>query len=358
MTPEVSTPEALTPDVLTPQTAPPLPDPDLPAVLQVPARRAGLRAVDFLALELPFLSRTRVRQKIQTGESLLNGRRYATSARVQEGDRISVLWRGKPARTLPRALTVLYEDEHLVAFDKPAGVASHPVGRIQTGTVIQLARMRHADEIHADLCRGGSEFYPCLVHRLDAQTSGVILVAKRRTALRALQALAAAGGMEKRYVAVVEGILEAASGRIDLPIGRDETSAIRLRMSARPDGKPAVTDYRVSRRLSRHTVVCAFPRTGRQHQVRVHLAAIGHPVCGDLLYEDEARFLQVLEGVVAPARHLLHAESLTFMHPVTRRTVEVVSPIPSDFAEAMASLEAGAVIPAASPSLRASAARG
>ena len=314
-------------------------------LLLVPSGRAGMRAVDYLALELPFLSRTRVRQKIQMGESFLNGRRYATSARLREGDRIRVLWRGKPARTLPRALPILYEDEHLAAFDKPAGVASHPVGRIQTGTVIQLARMRYADQIQADLRRGSSEFYPCLVHRLDARTSGVILVAKTRTALLALQAMAAGGEMNKRYVAVVEGVLELDAGRIDLAIGRDQGSAIRLRMTPRADGKPAVTEYRVSRRLPRCTVVLAFPRTGRQHQVRVHFAAIGHPVWGDLLYKDEALFLRALAenqerdgGEGLPSRHLLHAESLTFTHPVTGRTVEVVSPVPRDFEEVLASL--------------------
>ncbi len=301
--------------------------------------RAGMRAEDYLALELPYLSRTRVRQKIQMGESFLNGRRYATSARLREGDRISIRWRGKPARTLPRALPVLYEDEHLVAFDKPAGVASHPVGRIQTDTVIQLARLRYAAETRADLRQGRSEFYPSLVHRLDARTSGVILVAKTRTALLALHAMAASGGMDKRYVAVVEGILERDAGRIDLAIGRDETSAVGLRMRPRADGKPAVTDYRVSRRLPRCTVVRAFPRTGRQHQVRVHLAAIGHPVWGDLLYKDEALFLQAQEGCEGlPPRHLLHAESLTFTNPITGRVVEVVSPLPADFAEALGRL--------------------
>jgi len=320
------------------------PDPAAPSLLLVPPGGAGMRAEDYLALELPFLSRTRVRQKIQMGESFLNGRRYATSARLREGDLISILWRGTPAPTPPRDLPILYEDEHLAAFDKPAGMTSHPVGRIQTGTVIQLARLRYADEIQADLRRGRSEFYPCLVHRLDARTSGVILVAKTRTALLALQAMAAGGGLEKRYVAVVEGWLERDAGRIDLALGLDEGSAVRLRMRPRADGKPAVTEYRVSRRLTRCTVVQAFPRTGRQHQVRVHFAAIGHPVWGDLLYKDEALFLRALAGDREPnggeglPPHLLHAESLAFTHPISGRSVEVVSPVPRDFAEMLASL--------------------
>jgi RluA family pseudouridine synthase len=313
----------------------------------VPEAWTGLRADHFLSWALPFLSRTRIRQKIQMGESLLNGRRYATSARVRAGDEITVSWRNAPGEEAAPALPILYEDEHLLAIDKPAGIASHPMGRIQSGTVIQFARQRHTREIQESLARGDGSLYPCLVNRLDRFSSGIVLVAKTRGALVAAHALAARGGIAKSYVALVEGTLEVEAGRttarIALSISRDESSGIRVKMKAGKEGLPSMTEYRVLRRFPSHTLVRAFPLTGRQHQVRVHFAAIGHPVWGDLLYKDEALFRRyLLNGgkldATLPPRHLLHAEGVQFAHPVTGAQVEIIAPLPADFLEILGSL--------------------
>jgi 23S rRNA pseudouridine1911/1915/1917 synthase len=347
---------------------PPL-DKENPALFPVTRERAGLRADDFLALALPRLSRTRIRQKIQTGESLLNGGRYATSARLREGDVITVYWRGadgagnasKPARSdAPLAagepqsapFIVLFEDEHIIAVDKPAGAAVHPVGPIQSGTLIQFVRHKLRSLTEEALCQGNRDIYPNLVHRLDMFTSGIVLIAKNREVLRAMHVLAASGGIAKRYTAVVEGLLDSGSGRIELPIGRDVKSAVKLKMAVVPDGLPCLTEYTVERRMEAHTMLRASPRTGRQHQIRVHLAAVGHPVWGDLLYKDEGLFLEYTRRAhgsdgaskearapALPPRHLLHADAVSFSHPVTGEKVEIHSPLPDDFMRIVSTLE-------------------
>ena len=322
-----------------------------PERLLVAREHAGLRADVYLALCLPFLARTRIRQKIQTGESLLNGRRYATSARLREGDEITIEWRGPVDGTPAPRLDILFEDEWILAVDKPAGIASHPMGRIQSRTAIQFVRERDAAEIAAHLARGDAGFYPRLVNRLDVFTSGVVLVARTQEALHAMQRLVVDRRLDKSYMALVEGIIGEQKGRIELAIGRDETSAVALKMAARADGLPSLTTYRVIRRLPRHTLVRAFPLTGRQHQIRVHFAAIGHPVWGDLLYKDERLFLRYLDFVKGdgtlggipdadlPVRHLLHAEEVSFVHPATEAAVRISSPLPADFEEILQRLE-------------------
>jgi RluA family pseudouridine synthase len=312
-------------------------------VLRVSKEHEGLRADAYLALHLPFLSRTRVKQKIQTGESLLNGRRYASSARLSEGDEIAVSWRKIPEIRPAPDLAVLYEDDDLIAVDKPAGVAAHPSGRIQAGTAIQFIRFRLAGETARRLQAGDASFYPNLVNRLDRYTSGIILAAKHRNALVAMHALAARGMIAKTYIVVVEGTIERDAGRIELSIGQDSGGAIGVKMRVRPDGVACVTEYRVSRRFGGHTLLAAFPLTGRQHQVRLHFASIGHPVWGDLIYKDERLFMKYLANGckiddTLPPRHLLHAERASFIHPMNGRKIEIVSGLPRDFLEIMETL--------------------
>jgi len=316
----------------------------VPAAAGVPPLRlsagpahAGLRAEAFLALELPFLSRSRIRQKIQTGESLLNGRRFATSARIREGDEILVAWRSAPDRRPAPALPVLSEDDFLIAVDKPAGVASHPGGGRQSGTVVQFLCQRFEADVRSSLQAGG-DFFPRLVNRLDFFTSGIIVAAKTGSALRALHALSASHRVEKVYAALVEGVVERDEGTINLPLGPDPDSTTAVKMAVRPDGAPCVTEYRVERRLAGCTLLSIRPLTGRQHQIRAHCAAIGHPVWGDLLYKDERLFLRWRANGGAldyslPPRHCLHAGHCSFDHPVTGRRVSIHSPIPADFAE-------------------------
>ena len=279
--------------------------PSVPMILRVAAAQAGLRADVFVSRELPAVSRTRIRQKIQMGESLLNGHRYSTSTHLRAGDEISLPLRRLPEGGTAPQFLILFEDGQLLAVNKPAGVASHPMGKRQSGTVVQFARIRYAAMIRESLARGDMGFYPSLVNRLDVFTS--------------------------EYIALVEGRVENDEGVVDLPIGPDAASRVRLKKACRADGKESVTRYAVVERLPGHTLLRITPLTGRQHQIRVHLAAIGHPVLGDLLYKDESLFLAALEpGAAPPLRHWLHARRASFLHPVTGAPVVIEAPIPPD----------------------------
>lgn len=308
--------------------------------LIVQAGHAGLRADVYVAMQFPFLSRTRVKQKIMQGESLLNGRRYATSARLRPGDRLRMFWRndGQPGggEAAPAALDVLYEDEQLIAVNKPAGVPVHPTGRKQAQTLIQRIRSREWEGIARSLAGGDTAYYPGLVNRLDLFTSGVVLVAKDRLTLAAMHRLIGAGGVHKRYLAVVVGAVPQEQGRIEAPIGPDPDSPIGIKQAVREDGLPALSDYRVLERLAGHTLLEAFPRTGRQHQLRVHLASLGHPVWGDLIYGDPTLFLRYYANGCRltedlPPRQALHAAELHFRHPVLGGELAILAPAPADF---------------------------
>jgi 23S rRNA pseudouridine1911/1915/1917 synthase len=313
----------------------------------VPPERAGLRADVFFAIAFPFLSRTRIRQKIQQGEALLNGRRFATSARLREGDEITVAWRGPvpcgDAAAGPDP-AILHEDAWYVVVDKPAGQASHPSGATRAGTVIQQVREYLLVDTAEKMAGGDRDAWPVLANRLDRFTSGIVLVAKTVPALVSIQELRGRGLVRRSYRAVVAGRVTDDTGVIDAPITPVRSGVVGIRMAVSSDGSPSRTVYRVLGRGTGHTVLEVFPETGRQHQVRVHLASIGHPVIGDLLYPDEAPFLRWwangcrLDGTL-PARHLLHARTLSFPHPFTGGEVAIESPIPPDFTGMLAALE-------------------
>lgn len=295
----------------------------------------GMRADAYLALHVEFFSRTRLKQKIQEGQTLLNGHSHNASRRVRVGDVFKVVWRKVDDRLPPPDPVILYEDDYILAADKPAGMAVHPTGRKQSGTLIQGVHAYCREQILASLEDERTDFYPRLINRLDLFTSGIVLVAKRKDVFVRFQEQQVMNGFAKRYLVITEGRLAQDEGEIDAPIGRDEASVIFIKMTVREDGLPSRTRYRVRERLREHTVLEAWPITGRQHQLRVHFCHIGHPVWGDLIYKDEALFLRYydqefrLEGL--PPRHALHAEYLAFQHACTGELVEITSPVPGDF---------------------------
>ena len=312
-----------------------------PVLLRVEAIHAGLRAEAYLALKFPSLSRSRLKQKIMTGEVRVNGNRLATSTRLKAGDLLAARWREEPGP--PVQLEVLYEDGSLLAVNKPAGLPIHPAGGRLRGTLIQSVRQAFRPQIQRSLEAGDPGFYPSLVHRLDLFTSGVVLIAKDRPTLVAMHRLLAGGGLSKRYLALVCGEVSRPSGRIEEPIGPDEGSRVRLKRCIRPDGLPAVTEYEVLERLAGHTLLAVYPLTGRQHQIRVHLASLGHPLWGDLIYQDEALFLRYAAAgcrldPTLPPRQGLHAERVRFLHPASGRELELTAPLPEDLARVIAEL--------------------
>ena len=237
-------------------------------------------------------------------------------------------------RSDPGGLDILFEDEDSLAVDKPADMPVHPSGRHLTGTLIQRVHALYYGEEDAVARRPIR-----LCHRLDRETSGVVLLGKGERAHRLIQQQFEGRGVEKEYLALVHGAPSDDGGTIDLALGPARASRVRLKMAVQVDGLPSRTDWRVVERRGRVSLVSCLPRTGRQHQIRVHLAAIGHPIVGDKLYgPDEAVFERSAQGTLTDAdhaalglpRHALHSHRLVWSSPQDGSPREVESPLPAD----------------------------
>lgn len=283
----------------------------------------------YLAAHFPGFSRSVLQRWIAEGLVEVDGRPAEASQKVVEGQHIRVAVPPPAPKDLvpePRPLDVLYEDADLVVLNKPPGEVVHPAPGHSTGTLVQ-ALLAHC----ADLTGVGGRLRSGIVHRLDKDTSGVLLVAKNDRAFRALQEQFKTREVRKVYLALVHGHPRAPAGRVEAPIGRDPRS--RQRMAVVPGGRPAVTRYRVLRTVGAYTLVLAQPVTGRTHQVRVHLAFLGHPVAGDPLYGPRR--------VSFPfPRQFLHAWRLGFRHPSTGEWLEVRAPLPADLKAVLQALAA------------------
>ena len=284
---------------------------------------AGNRLDQALHGRFPEFSRARLQDWIKRGRVLVNGAAARASRTLRAGDRIDVEPAElPPLRAAPEAipLRVLYEDEHIVAIDKPAGMVVHAGAGAHAGTLVNalLGRFQSLSAL-------GGELRPGIVHRLDRFTSGVILVAKNDAAHRALAALFAGRQVEKTYLALVHGNVAADRGRIEKTIARDPRH--RTRMTARLGrGRAAWTEYQVLARYPGFTLLEVRIGTGRTHQIRVHLSSIGHPVAGDRLYGAPAK-----NDIHPPGgRFFLHAHRIRFEHPFTGQPVEIGSPLPED----------------------------
>jgi 23S rRNA pseudouridine1911/1915/1917 synthase len=293
--------------------------------LDVPPEAGGERLDAFLAG--PLGSRSQAARLIEAGLVRVDGEPARKGVRVRGGERIAVLEPDRGAGALaPDApvarFGVAFEDEHLIVVDKPAGVVVHPARGHREGTLAQALAGRVA---------GGEEDWRAgIVHRLDRDTSGLLVVAKSEDVHRALKAALAAREMTREYLALVEGRPPARSGTIEAPIGRDRR--VRTRMSTDTDApKPAITHFEIERALAQSTLLRVRLQTGRTHQIRVHLQAIGHPVCGDPDYGTA--------GIYGLRRQFLHATRLAFGHPVTGEPVDVTSPLPDDLAAALAAAQ-------------------
>jgi len=284
---------------------------------------AGKRLDQALHERFPEFSRSRLQDWIKRGRVLVNGAAARSSRVLRAGDRIEVdPAELPPLRAEPEAipLRVLYEDQDFVAIDKPAGMVVHAGAGAHTGTLVNALLGRFES-----LSALGGELRPGIVHRLDRFTSGVILVAKNDAAHRALAALFAGRQVEKTYLALVHGDVQADHGRIEKPIARDPRH--RTRMTARLGrGRSAWSEYRVVRRYGGFTFVEVRIGTGRTHQIRAHFSSIGHPVAGDRLYGAPA----TNETHPPRGRFFLHAHRIRFHHPFTGQPVEIESPLPEE----------------------------
>ena len=283
---------------------------------------AGQRLDQFLRGELPEHSRAFLQKLIEQGHIVVNGGAAKASYKVRDGDKIRVeIPPLRPLATQPEeiALNVLFEDDDLIVVNKPAGLVVHPAAGNYEHTLVN-ALLHHCRGALAGI--GGVE-RPGIVHRLDKGTSGCIVVAKTDFAHKALVAQFKSREVKKTYRAVCWGKFARPSGRIETVIGRSERDRKKMSASA-SRGRPAVTDYHVLKQFADFALVDVQIHTGRTHQIRVHMAHIGHPVVGDVTY-GRARSTNI-----SIARPLLHAYKLGFTHPRLQEFVEFTAPVPDD----------------------------
>jgi 23S rRNA pseudouridine1911/1915/1917 synthase len=289
-----------------------------------------------LAAALPQYSRSQLKTWIESGAAAAEGRTLRPRDRVAGGERIQVqvqLARRTRAEPEQLPLRVVHRDRALIVIDKPAGLVVHP-GAGNPRHTLQNALLG-LDPKLALVPRAG------LVHRLDKDTSGLLVVARTPEAHAALVGALAARRVSRQYLAVSTGVMTG-GGTVDEPIGRHRVQ--RTRMAVRRDGRPAVTHYRVLKRFRGHTLVRAELESGRTHQIRVHLAHIGFPIVGDPLYGGRRRIPAGCTPELAAAlgafnRQALHAERLALDHPVTGRRMEWQAPVPEDLRGLLATLE-------------------
>ncbi|MBI3995710.1 MAG: RluA family pseudouridine synthase [Nitrospirae bacterium] len=285
----------------------------------------------YLVRQQAHSSRTVLQRLIKKGEVRVNNRMVKPNYKIRPGDRVVCrIPTPTPLDLVPEPipLDVLYEDPALIVLNKPAGLVMHPAPGHYTGTLVH-ALLAHCK----DLSGIGGRERPGLVHRLDKDTSGVIVVAKTDSAHRSLSQQFKAHTIVRQYQALVAGRLRKGSGTIDLAIGRDRWERKKIsHRTARP--REARTTYRVIERFAAATRVEVFPRTGRTHQIRVHFASQGHPILGDRVYGGRSA---VLESVPAD-RQMLHAERLGFIHPERKEYIEFSAPLPADMERAVEAL--------------------
>jgi 23S rRNA pseudouridine1911/1915/1917 synthase len=289
---------------------------------RVPDEAAGERLDRFLA-SLPELGSRGVAERLlDTGTVLVDGRPLGKSHRLAGGEELEFEPPQEVATELtpePMNLRIAFEDEHLMVVDKPAGLVVHPASGHATGTLVH-GLLEH------DIA-GGDAARPGIVHRLDRDTSGLMVVARSEEAHARLQDLVRKRALERHYAALVVGRPRSRSGRVEAPIGRDRRDPLRQSLDT-DKPREAITHFEVRELLERHTLLDVRLETGRTHQIRVHLAAIGLPVAGDNVY-GRPRELGL-------ERQFLHAGRLAFPHPFTEERVDVESPLPADLTAALA----------------------
>jgi len=302
--------------------------------LKIGSEQAGLRLDAFLASQIEGWSRARLQKLIENEDVLVNGKPSKSSYKLREGDDLEIELTAAPATDFAPEdipIDVVYEDDTLVVVNKPAGLVVHPAAGIPSGTLAN-ALAYHFQQLPARGVRPG------IVHRLDRDTSGLIVVAKTEAALENLSDQFRDRTVFKSYVALVHGRMSPDSGKIDQPLARDRSN--RTRMAVVRGGRNALTLYRVRRSFDRFTLLDVELKTGRTHQIRVHLAWLKHPVVGDETYgggrDNTIQDPKLRAHVRNLKRHFLHAEKLSFTHPKTGEVVKFESPLPAELSALLA----------------------
>ena len=291
--------------------------------------QTGLRLDAFLASQIEGWSRARLQRLIEAEDVLVNGKPAKASHKLREHDELEVELTSPTTTSFtaePIPIEIVYEDDTLVVVNKPAGLVVHPAAGIHSGT------LANALAYHFQQLPNATSIRPGIVHRLDRDTSGLLVVAKTESALENLSDQFRARTVYKSYVALVHGRVQSDSGRIEQPLARDPSN--RTRMAVVRGGRSALSIYRVSRRFNRFTLLDVELKTGRTHQIRVHLAWLKHPVVGDETYgggRDNTVLDPRLKSQIRNlGRQFLHAEKLAFTHPATGERVLFDSPLPAE----------------------------
>ncbi|HXU60391.1 MAG TPA: RluA family pseudouridine synthase [Polyangia bacterium] len=302
----------------------------------MPAECGGWRLDHFLKRRIGRLSRTRIQAIIGEQISFSDGRNVRPAASVRAGETIRLRRPAPVEPPVPRHFEILYQDDSVLVIDKPAGLPMHTTAKFWRNTLTALLRERYPDEQME------------VAHRIDRETSGVLLIARGRKMASFLTRAFARRAVDKTYLALVKG-QPPDRGRIERPLKLLDTKS-HVMMGVAADGLPAVTTFEVVRRFAEHALCAAHPETGRQHQIRVHFQSLGHPIVGDKLYgAGEELFMRSCDQGVTPEllelfdglpRHALHAHRLTFPHPTRGEPMTVESPLPRDLADYMATLPA------------------
>lgn len=290
----------------------------------IQADEVGIRLDRFLTLVLTGVSRTTIQQLIVDGEVLVNGHIGKSGYALRIGDKVQVIslnMLGKVSNIMPRTLPldIVYEDQDLLVVNKAAGMVVHPAPGHNDDTLVNALIARFPD-----IQREDAEHRPGIIHRLDKDTSGLIIVARNAATHSALTDQMKRHEIVKRYLALVEGVVALDHGSIDAPIGRNPRHRQQMAITV-VKSRAARTHFRVQERFNRHTLLLLELETGRTHQIRVHLKAIGHPIVGDPTYGS---------GSINPGstlkRQFLHAYQLKFTHPTTGFIVNLEAPVPQD----------------------------
>jgi 23S rRNA pseudouridine1911/1915/1917 synthase len=330
--------------------------------IAVPAEAAGQRLDHFIATQLEGVSRSRVQLLLDQGDVLVNGGQVKASLKLRGGEQIAITGKPHPSPLKATAedipLDVVFEDAHLAVVNKPAGMMVHAgAGQSEDarsrGTLVNALLHRFKA-----LSSTGGDLRPGIVHRLDKDTSGLIVVAKNDAAHAALGELFSNRQISKTYIALVHGAIERQKGTITAAVSRDPVR--RTRMTARPadNARSAVSHYEVIRRLDtrfgKFTLIKVRIETGRTHQIRVHMASIGHPVVGDTLYGAAGQLTDLVASQAAPSkaarrkseperlrlgRNFLHAAQLAFVHPTTGKPLQLEAPLPAELESFLARME-------------------
>ena len=291
-------------------------------MLTVEPASAGARLDRWLSERLTDLSRARLQSLIRGGLVRVDGAASKAAHRLRGGERVEIEVPPPADETLtpePVPLSIVYEDPHVLVVDKPAGMVVHP-GAGRSGGTLAAAILAHAPTTAGV----GGPRRPGIVHRLDKDTSGLLVVAKTPQAYDDLVEQLAARTVTRRYLAVVHGRVRTNEAVVDAPIGRHPTDRVKMAIRPAGRGKRAVTRYRVLERFAEFTLVEVRLETGRTHQIRVHLASLGHPVVADSVYGNpRTRSPIPLDG------YALHATGLAFVHPAFRKMIECAAPIPA-----------------------------